>query len=131
MKTLITILAIIANSLIYTSCCKGPYPVAGLTVSYPNLSSTETLKAVRTDKNNLSTIIDTISIGELNTSNNYSTFIEFKNEPPNYILYIENTQYVDTISEILVERKGCKEKIKNFQYKFNGQIRTDNKLLIN
>ncbi|MFP5471789.1 MAG: hypothetical protein ACLGGV_09355, partial [Bacteroidia bacterium] len=98
---------------------------------YPNLSSSKTLKAARTDKNNLSTIIDTISIGELNTSNNYSTFIEFENEPPNYILFIENTQYVDTISEILVERKGCKEKIKNFQYKFNGQTGTDNKLTIN
>jgi len=131
MKTLVTIISIILSSMIYTSCCKGPYPIAGLTVSYPNLSSSETLKVVRTDKNNLSTIIDTISIGELNTSNNYSTFIEFENEPPNYILFIENTQYVDTISEILVERKGCKEKIKNFQYKFNGQIRTDSKLTIN
>lgn len=131
MKTLITILVITVNSLIYTSCCKGPYPVAGLTVSYPNLSNSETLKAVRTDKNNLSVIIDTISIGELNTSNNYSVFIEFENESPNYIIYLENTQHIDTISEILVERKGCKEKIKNFQYKFNGQIRTDNKLTIN
>lgn len=131
MKTLITILVITVNSLIYTSCCKEPYPVAGLTVSYPNLSNSETLKAVRTDKNNLSVIIDTISIGELNTSNNYSVFIEFENESPNYIIYLENTQHIDTISEILVERKGCKEKIKNFQYKFNGQIRTDNKLTIN
>jgi hypothetical protein len=130
MKTLITILAIIASSLIYTSCCKGPYSVAGLTVRYPNLSSSTTLKAARTDKNNLSIIIDTISIGEMNTSNNYSIFIEFENEPPNYILYIENTKYVDTISEILVERKGCKEKIKNSQYKFNGQSRTSNKLTI-
>jgi hypothetical protein len=131
MKTLVTIISIILSSMIYTSCCKEPYPVAGITVNYPNLSSSETLKAVRTDKNILSIIIDTISIGELNNSNNYSVFIEFENEPPNYILYIENTQYADTISEILVERKGCKEKIKNFQYKFNGQTRTDNKLTIN
>jgi len=131
MKTLIAILAITANSLIFTSCCKEPYPVAGLTVNYPNLSNSETLKVVRTDNNNISTIIDTISIGELNISNNYSVFIEFENDPKNYILYIENTQYIDTISEILVERKGCNEKIKNFQYKFNGQTRTDNKLTIN
>jgi hypothetical protein len=131
MKTLVTIFSIIVSSLIYTSCCKGPYPVSGITVSYPNLSSSETLKAVRTDKNNLSIIIDTINIGELNNSNNYSVFIEFENEPPNYIIYVENTQHIDTISEIMVERKGCKEKIKNFQYKFNGQLRTDNKLTIN
>jgi hypothetical protein len=87
MKTLLTIFSIIVSSLIYTSCCKGPYPVAGVTVSYPNLPSSATLKAARTDKNNLSIIIDTISIGELNNSNNYSVFIEFENEPPNYIMY--------------------------------------------
>lgn len=130
MKTLITVLAILASSIIYTSCCKEPYPVAGFTVIYTNLSSPETLKAVRTDKNNLSIVIDTINIGELNTSNNYSAFIEFENESPNYIIYIENTTYSDTISEISVERKGCKDKIKNFQYKFNGKTRTDKKLII-
>lgn len=131
MKTLTTILAVIVISCIYTSCCKGPYPVAGLTVNYPNLSGSETLKALRTDKNNFSLIIDTISIGELNHSNNYSVFLEFENEPPNYIIYIEHTQYIDTISEIIFEREGCREKIKNFQYKFNGQTRTDKKITIN
>ena len=131
MKTLITLFSIIVTSLLYTSCCNGPYPVAGITVNYPNLSNSETIKAVRTDKNNLSIIIDTLNIGKLNTSNNYSVFIELENEQPNYIIYVENTQYIDTISEIIVERKGCKEKIKNFQYKFNGQTRTNNKLTIN
>lgn len=128
MKKLLVILFL---SILINSCCKGPYPSAGLTVSYPNLSSSATLKAARTDKNNFSIIIDTISIGELNSSNNYSVIIPFEDESPNYILYVENTQYIDTISEILIERKGCKEKIKNFQYKFNKQIRTDNKLIIN
>ena len=74
--------------------------------------------------------MDTIIIGELNTSNNYSVFIELENEPSNYIIYVDNTQHIDTISEILVERKSCKEKIKNFQYKFNGQTHADNKLTI-
>jgi hypothetical protein len=131
MKILVTIFSIIASSLIYTSCCKEPYPVAGVTVSYPNISNSETLKAARTDKNNLSIIIDTLTVGELNSSNNYSAFIEFENEPLNYIIYLENTQYRDTISEILVERKGCNDKIKNVQYKFNGQTRSDKKLTIN
>jgi hypothetical protein len=131
MKVFITILAIMVISCIYTSCCKGPYPVAGVTVSYPNLSGSETLKALRTDKNNLSLIIDTISIGELYHSNNYSAILEFEDEPPNYIIYIEHTQYIDTISEIIIEREGCREKIKNFQYKFNGQTHTDKKITIN
>src|SRR5690554_2015178 len=127
MKTLITVLAILASSVIYTSCCKEPYPVAGFIVIYINLLSPEILKAVRTDKNNLSIVIDTINIGELNTSNNHSAFIEFENESPNYIIYIENTTYSDTIS---VGRKGCKDKIKYIQYKFNGKTRTDKKLII-
>lgn len=131
MKTLGAIILIIVSSMIFKSCCKGPYPVAGITVNYPSLSSSATLKAVRTAKNNLSIIIDTISIGELTNSNNYSVFIEFENEPPNYIIYVENTQYNDTISEINIDRKGCKNKIKKIQYKFNGQIRTDHKLIIN
>jgi len=122
---------IIVSSLIYTSCCKGPYPVVGIIVNYPNLSNSEMIKAVRTDKNNFSIIMDTIYIGKLSNSNNYSVFIELENEQPNYIIYVENTQYIDTISEIKVERKGCKEKIKSFQYKFNGQTRTDNKLTLN
>lgn len=130
MKTLIIISLIVGSSFIYTSCCKGPYPVAGITVNYPNLSTSETLKAIRTDKNNISVIIDTISIGGLNTSNNHSLFIEFDNESPNYILYIENTQYNDTISEIFIERKGCREKIKTFQYEFNGHTRTEDELII-
>jgi hypothetical protein len=131
MRNLTIIFLIITISFIYNSCCKGSYPIAGVTVSYPNLSSSKTVKAAKTDKNNLTIIVDTINIGELNSSNNYSLFIEFVDESANYIIYIENTQYIDTISEILVERKGCKETIKTFQYKFNEQIRTDNKLIIN
>lgn len=131
MKSTIVILTMILSTCFITSCCKAPYPVAAINVNYPKLSNSETLKAVRTDKNNYAIILDTINIGKLNAANNYSVIIEFENESPNYILYVENTQYIDTISEITFERKGCKKTIKNFQYKFNGQVRTDNKLTIN
>jgi len=40
----------------------------------------------------------------------------FDENSPNYILFIEGTSYNDTISDINFERKGCKEKIKNFEY---------------
>ncbi len=130
MKTIVTVFSIVISSLLYTSCCKEPYQVAGITVNYPNLTNSETLKAVRTDRNNLSVIIDTVIIGKLDVSNNYSAFVVFEKESPNHILYVENTQYIDTISEIIVERKGCNDKIKRFQYEFNGQTRTDTKLII-
>lgn len=129
MKTLL-ILITIAISCLVTSCCKGPYAVAGVMVDYPDLTNPETIKAIRTDRNNLSAIIDTLYFGELNSTNNYSALIDFEDGTSNYIIYVENTAYIDTITEIVVERKACSDKIKTFQYKLNGQIRTDNKLTI-
>lgn len=127
---LLTIIFI--STFFFSSCCKdGPYPVAVIKVKYPNLSTTSYLKAIRTERTDLAVVIDTISLGELNTSNSFSAIIEFDENSPNYIIFIENTAYSDTISEINFERKGCKEKIKNFEYKFNGEPRTDNELTIN
>ncbi|MDR0365048.1 MAG: hypothetical protein LBH92_08555 [Bacteroidales bacterium] len=130
MKTLL-VLSIAVIMCLLTAGCKEPYPVAGITVNYPNLTNPETLKAIKTDKNNLSIILDTVNLGQLNFSNNYSAIVEFESDPPNYILLVENTMYIDTISEIIFERQSRKDKIKNFQYKFNGQIWADNKLIIN
>jgi|GEM_PF-4928245 len=130
MKNIGIIIILIFGLKSFSSCCKGSYAVAGITVSYPNLLNAENLKAIRTDKSNFSAIIDTINLGELNSTNNYSTLLEFDNESANYILFVENTSYVDTISEIVIERKGCKEKIKKFNYNFNGKLYTDKKLMI-
>lgn len=117
---------------LFSSCCKdAPYPVAALKVKYPNLSGSSQLQAVRTERSNLSIVIDTISIGELNTSNSFSVIIEFEENSPNYVLFIEGTSYIDTISDITFEREGCKNEIENFEYKFNGDLRTDNELTIN
>lgn len=130
MRALIIVL-LLANSFIFTGCnSKDPYQLAGLNVRYPDLSSAATLKAVRVDKNNPSLIIDTISIGELNSSNNYSLFVEFENEPPNYILFIENTAYSDAITDILIERKGSNNKVKTFEYTHNGERKSDTDLVI-
>ena len=126
----IFLLFTIAILYLLTSCGKNPYPEAGITVSYPELTNSETLKAKRTDRNNLSVIIDTLVFGQLNPFNSYSAIIIFENDSPNYILYVENTSYIDTISEIVFERKGRNEEIKNFRYKFNGQTRTSTKLTI-
>ena len=128
MKTSIVILL----ALILSSCCnKEPYPVPVLKIKYTNLSSTSNIKAIRTDRNNFSVIFDTIFLGELNSSNSFSTIMTFEENSPNYIIFIENTSYIDTISDISFKRKGCKNKIKNFEYKFNGEIRTETELTIN
>ncbi len=122
---------IVLFALLLGSCCKqGPYPVVGLKVKYTNLTTSSGLKAIRTDRNNISSVLDTISLGELNSSNSYSLLIEFEQNSPNYILYIENSSYIDTISNINYERKRCKSKIKNFEYEFNGEKRTETELMI-
>ncbi|MCF8338555.1 MAG: hypothetical protein K9I74_11310 [Bacteroidales bacterium] len=105
--------------------------MAGLTVKYPNLSGSTQLQAARTERNNISSVLDTISLSELNASNSFSAIIEFEKNSPNYILFIEGTSYNDTISDITFEREGCNDEIVNFEYKFNGELRTDNELTIN
>jgi hypothetical protein len=114
-----------------SSCCQGPYEIATIKVSYPNISTTSYLKAIRTDKitTNIS-LVDTISLGELNSSNSFSAIIEFGDNPLNYLIYVVNTEYSDTITEVTYEREGCKKDIVDFKYKFNGEVRTDNELTI-
>jgi hypothetical protein len=104
-------------------------PVAAISINYPDISNSKILKAVRTDRNNFSDIIDTISLGELHSYNNYTATIEFEDNPLNYIISVEDTHYTDTISEIMFERDS-KNKIRNFEYRFNGQKRTDVRLTI-
>ncbi len=128
MKSLIVIFAIIASSVLYVSCGNQDHDsIVGITLSYPELTKSEMLKAVRTDKNDISAIIDTINVGELNSSNNYSIFVELEDAQPNYIVYVENTQYIDTISDVCVGKKCRRERNRKFQYKFNGCTQDNNR----
>ncbi|NOY49749.1 MAG: hypothetical protein GXO88_04180 [Chlorobi bacterium] len=118
--------------LLISSCCKGPYEIATVKVSYPNISTTSYLKAIRTQETNANTFLtDTISLGELNSSNSFSAIIEFGDNPLDYLIYVENTSYSDTISKVAYDRVGCDKHIENFKYIFNGELRTDNELTIN
>ena len=129
MKKNIYIIAIL--SLMISSCCKGPYEVAVISISYPNLSSSSVLNAHKTDRNNLNNITDTLVLGELNEQNSYTISIELKEDSPNYILFIESNSQVDTLSEINFSRKNnCKESIKDFHYKFNEELMTTDQLHI-
>ena len=126
---------IISSAIIITffisSCCKGPYEIATIKVSYPNISTPCYLKAIRTEKVTMNiSIVDTITLGELNSTNSFSAIIKFGDNPFNYLIYIENTEYSDTITEITYDREGCDEHIENFKYKFNGELRTDKELII-
>jgi len=116
----------VLSSLYFASCCKEPHAVAALSITYSNMNTNTYVKAYLTDRNDLSMISDTIALGELHSYNNYTVSIDFEENSMNYILFIENSAYIDTISDVNFDVKGsCKPKIENFSYKFNGQKRTD------
>lgn len=121
-------------ALILSACCelKGPYPIAAVLVTYENIDSSQSLQAYLTERNSFSNIKDTILLGELNELNNFSIVIEFDEDASNYILFIEETDYMDTISDIYYYRseKNCKETIEDFRYQFNGQLKTSNRQII-
>jgi len=118
MKKLILIGVIMV--VILSSCCKGAWEIAVIEVSYPSITASSTLKAIRTERNNLNAIVDTIFLGKLTLQNSFSALIEFDDNPFNYIIYIDSTIYMDTISDMTYDREGCSDDIENFQYKFNG-----------
>jgi len=74
--------------------------------------------------------VDTTFLRELNAENSFSVVIDFVNKPLKCLIYIENTDYSYTISETTHKREGCDEHIENFSYKFNGELHTDNELII-
>lgn len=125
------ILSTIIISFFIGSCCKGPYEIAYLKVTYPNISTPSYLQAIRTQEINTSTsFVDTISLGELNSSNSFTAIIEFGEDPLDYLIFIENTSYSDTITEVTYDRGGCDKTIENFKYRINGKLSTDHKVII-
>ena len=130
MKTTFYILIVLA--LFLGSCCKMPYAIAAVSVSYTNMESPSTLKAYLTDRNDLSAIKDTMILGELSEVNKYTASIEFSEDSPNYILFFEGSSHADTLTDICYIRKSsrCKETIEDFQYRFNGKLTSRTSLTI-
>lgn len=125
------VILVIGFTLFISSCCKGPYEIAAIQLTYPDITTTSYLKAIRAQNvDDTTSFIDTISLGELNSSNSFSAILDFGDNPINYVIYIENTDYSDTITDITFDRKGCNEHLTNFKYKFNGELRTDRELII-
>ena len=123
---------IFISALFFSSCCKGkgPQVVAALRVTYPNLSVSKDLKLIETEKNDISQILDTITLGELNSNNSYLQPLFFDDNSTNYILFVEGTSYQDTISDVYFEEDECKNEIINFSYKLNGDLRTETTLIL-
>lgn len=126
------IILFILITILQVSCCwKVPEPVAAVNIVYTNLNRNENLFIVRSAENDFSLIIDTIR-GALHEYNKYTVSINFKEKDYNYIIFVENTSYSDTITDVNyeIEERRCKTKLINFEYKWNGVKRTDREIIV-
>ena len=116
--------------ILISGCCNtGEYEPGGITVSYPALNDDGQLKAYIVRPANNYQIIDTISHGRLTELNDYTIFVNFEFYRDDQILFIEDTEYQDTITDISFDRSSCKKTIKNLEYWLNGEFRTDKTII--
>lgn len=121
-----TFILIILCGLFFYACdtCTGPYPVSAITVIYPNSSNTEVMKVIRTQPGNLSAVVDTQDAMKPETlDKTYLLDIVDEDNPMDYIFYLENSNYQDTITDINIKRNDCDD-FSKFEFKLNGIQKT-------
>jgi len=108
--------------------------VAAVTLRYPEIKGADTLKfcVIKTEQNNLSAVVG-VGKYEIINSNHFPLELndidherygygEYFND---YIVYIENTEYRDTVTDIKIEwEEPCK--VASCQYRFNGELHNGN-----
>lgn len=133
MKRIALLFTILILAFINVSCNKNKCEIAAVRLCYPDIKDNENLKIhiIRTEQNDLSSIIDT---AKFEVNHNYFPlelndidhecygYGEYFND---YIVYIENTEYRDTVTDIKIEwEEPCK--VANCQYRFNGELHNGN-----
>lgn len=123
----ILILVFINVSCNKNKCCE----IAAVRLNYPEIKDNETFKIhiIRTEQNDLSSIVDT---AKFEVNHNYFPFeLADKDQDGyvghfnDYIVYIENTEYRDTVTDIKIEwEEPCK--VASCQYRFNGELHNGN-----
>jgi len=132
MKRLVLLFTFLVLVFINVSCNKNKCEIAAVRLNYPEMKDNEALKIhiIRTEQNNLSSIIDTAKF-EVNHNyfplelDGYEQHDGYIGHFDNYIVYIENTEYRDTVTDIKIEwEEPCK--VANCQYRFNGELHNGN-----
>ena len=137
MKRIALLLTILILVFINVSCNKNKCELAAVRLCYPEIKDNETFKIhiIRTEQNDLSSIIDTVNLEvnhnyfslELTGYEQHDGYIGHFND---YIVYIENTEYRDTVTDIKIEwEEPCK--VASCQYRFNGELHNGNGGFIN
>ena len=132
MKQIALIFTILILVFINVSCNKNKCEIAAVRLCYPEIKDNENLKIhiIRTEQNDLSSIIDTVNL-EVNHNyfslelTGYEQHDGYIGHFDNYIVYIENTEYRDTVTDIKIEwEEPCK--VASCQYRFNGELHNGN-----
>ena len=131
MRRIALLFTILVLVFINVSCNKNKCEIAAVRLNYPEMKDNEALKIhiIRTEQNNLSSIIDT---AKFEVNHNYFSLELANNEHDDYvgnfndyIVYIENTEYRDTVTDIKIEwEEPCK--VASCQYRFNGELHNGN-----
>ncbi|MBO7571641.1 MAG: hypothetical protein J6T48_05740 [Bacteroidales bacterium] len=132
MKRIALIFTILILVFINVSCNKNKCEIAAVRLCYPEIKDNENLKIhiIRTEMNDLASIIDTVNL-EVNHNyfplelTGYEQHDGYIGHFDNYIVYIENTEYRDTVTDIKIEwEEPCK--VASCQYRFNGELHNGN-----
>ena len=102
-----------------SSCCKRPYEVPVLRISYPELNENKLLRVAIYKNDNFGTPQE-LTLGELTETNNYSQPLEVNESVIAYVVFINETSYRDSIYNIAIKRDKCEKSIESIQYKLNG-----------
>jgi len=119
------------NLLLIHSCCNNEtFEAGGITVHYPNIDTVAELRSYILQPGSDHEIRDSVDRGTLHAGNNHTLFINFEFFREDQILYVVNTNYRDTITNIYFERDRCRTSIKNFEFMLNGTYLTDREVSI-
>ena len=131
MRKIALLFTILILVFINVSCNKNKCEIAAVRLNYPEIKDNETFKIhiIRTEQNDLSSIVDT---AKFEVNHNYFPFELADNDQDgyvghfnDYIVYIENTEYRDTVTDIKIEwEEPCK--VASCQYRFNGELHNGN-----
>lgn len=112
------------------ACCSGAYEVAVFRVVYPELNQDRQLYIKKYTQHNIQNVADTILVGDLKESNEYTQLIEIEEGIEAYVFFIPETNYKDSVYNIEVIRKKCDKNIKETTYTINGKLKEGTRIII-
>ena len=121
---------LVLMGVIFSACCRGPYEAPVFRISYPSAVNGKDLYVKSYNEESLN-FPDTISLGNLNSSNDYTQLLEINKETNAYVIFIPETTYYDSISDVNVVRKKCEKNIDRIEYKLNGTSTQGKRIVIN